>query len=148
MVAATVGGGGMLFTLNLTTGVAMVAGSFASPIVALTTNGAQTASVFGVTTTNRLVSFAPALSGTVTVIGTLNVPAGETVQGIDCRPSIGPRNNVLTALTTAAGGAARLYAVNVTNAQVTLLGTLAASPERAGAIRPLFASWGSAAGAG
>lgn len=127
LVAATVGANTTLFTLNLATGVAAAAGNFATPIVALGTNGAQTATVFGVTPTNKLVSFTPAAPATVTAVGTITgIGAGETVQGIDFRPSIGPKNGTLVAVTTAAGGAAKLYAVNPATAAATLISSLAA----------------------
>lgn len=126
-LAGTVGANTTLYTVNLGTGTATAAGNFADSIVAVTGNGALTATVFGVTPTNKLVSFLPDTPGTVTAIGTLNVPAGETVQGIDFRPSIGPKNGTLVALTTAAGGAAKLYVVNPADATVTALSSLSAN---------------------
>jgi len=126
-MVATVGASTTLYTVNLGTGAATAAGNFAEPIVALTGNGALTATVFGVTPTNKLVSFLPDNPAAVTAIGTLSVPSGETVQGIDFRPSIGPKNGTLVALTTAAGGAAKLYVVNPADATVTALSSLAAN---------------------
>lgn len=127
LMVATVGANTTLYTVNLATGAATAAGNFAAPIVALTGNGALTATVFGVTPTGKLVSFLPDNPAVVTAIGTLNVPAGETVQGIDFRPSIGPKNGTLVALTTAAGGAAKLYVVNPADATATVLSGLAAN---------------------
>lgn len=133
LLAATVGANTTLYTVNLGTGVVAASGNFpatagAPPptVLALASNGAQTAKVFGVTTTGNLVSFAPAAPGTVTAIGAIGVPAGETIQGIDFRPSIGPKNGQLVALTTAAGGSTKLYAVDPATAAATPLSTLAA----------------------
>jgi len=133
LMAATVGANtnASLFTVALTgpnAGAAVNVGSFAAPLVALTSNTRQTAVVFGVTTANNLVSFAPSAPGTVTAVGPITVGAGETIVGIDFRPSIGSKNNVLTAVTTAAGGVARHYAVNPANGAATLLSTFAANP--------------------
>lgn len=126
LLAATVGANTTLYTVNLGTGVVATTGNFTAPVIALGSNGAQTAKVFGVTTAGNLVSFAPSAPGTVTAIGSISVPAGETIQGIDFRPSIGPKNGQLVALTTAAGGAAKLYAVDPATATPTLISTLAA----------------------
>ena len=133
LLAATVGANTTLYTVNLGTGVAAAAGNFpaaagAPPptVLALASNGAQTAKVFGVTTSGNLVSFAPSAPGTVTAIGAIGVPAGETIQGIDFRPSIGPKNGQLVALTTAAGGSTKLYAVDPATAAATPISTLAA----------------------
>ena len=110
-----------LYTLNLANGVAAASGTFGSGIVALGTVGAQTATVFGVTTVgNKLVSFAPATPNTVTAIGAVGVPAGETVVGLDFRPSIGPKNGQLVAATSAG----KLYEVNPATAAATLISTV------------------------
>lgn len=133
LLAATVGANTTLYTVNLATGVVAATGNFpaaagAPPptVLALGSNGSQTATVFGVTPTNKLVSFAPSAPGTVTAIGTLGVPAGETVQGLDFRPSVGPKNGQLVAVTTAAGGVTKLYAVDPATAAVTAISTLSA----------------------
>lgn len=119
---ALVTSGSTLYSLNLTDGVLTSAGSFTAPVLALSASGAQTATVYGVTTGNKLVSFAPSAPGTVAAIGTISVPAGETVLGIDFRPSVGPRNNELWALTSAG----KLYTVNTTTAAATAVSTLTA----------------------
>lgn len=132
LLAATVGSATNLYSVNLGTGVVASTGSFpatagaAPTVLALASNGAQTAKVFGVTTTGKLVSFAPSAPGTVTAIGTIGVAAGETVRSIDFRPSIGPKNGQLVAFATAPGGVGKLYAVDPTNAAATLISTLAA----------------------
>ena len=129
LLAATAGTTTSLYTLNLGTGVATAAGALPSAVVALATRGAQTAQVFGVTNANRLIRFSPAAPGTVTDLGVIAVPAGETVQGIDTRPSIGPKNGLLTILTTASGGAAKVYTVDPTNATLgPVTASLAANP--------------------
>lgn len=127
LLAATAGANTTLYSVNLGTGAATAAGNFAGPLVALTSNGGVAATVFAVTTSNKLVSFLPDTPGTVTANGTLDVPAGETVEGIDFRPSAGPRNGTLVALTTAAGGVAKVYAVDPSTAKTTLLSTLSAN---------------------
>ncbi|MDP3858980.1 MAG: DUF4394 domain-containing protein [Stagnimonas sp.] len=126
LLAATVGANTTLYTVNLGTGVVAATGNFTAPVLALGSNGAQTAKVFGLTTTGKLVSFGPSAPGVVTAIGTIGVPAGETIQGIDFRPSIGPKNGLLVAMTTAAGGATKLYSVDPVTATPTLISTLAA----------------------
>lgn len=129
LLAATVGSTTSFYTLNLATGVAMAAGTLPAPVVGLATRGAQTAQVFGVTSANRLIRFSPAAPGTVTDLGVIAVPAGETVQGIDTRPSIGPKNGVLTILTTASGGVGKFYTVNPADASLgPVAPTLAANP--------------------
>ncbi len=131
LLATTVGANTSLFTVNVAgpnAGATVSVGNFAAPLVALTSNSRQTATVFGVTTANNLVSFAPSAPGTVTALGPITVGAGETVVGIDFRPSIASKNNVLTAVTTAAGGVARHYVVNPANGSATLLSAFAANP--------------------
>lgn len=120
---ALVTSGSTLYSLSLTDGVLSSAGSFGAPVLALSASGAQTATVYGVTTGNKLVSFAPSAPGTVVAIGTIGVPAGETVLGIDFRPSFGPRNNELWALTSAG----KLYTVNTSTAAATAVSSLTAT---------------------
>lgn len=120
---ALVTSGNTLYSLSLTDGVLTAAGSFGAPVLALSASGAQTATVYGLTTGNKLVRFAPSAPGTVTAIGTIGVPAGETVLGIDFRPSVGPRNNELWALTSAG----KLYTVNTSTAAATAVSTLMAT---------------------
>lgn len=123
LVAAAAGSNAFatLYTVNLGTGAASRVQDFATPIVAMGPSTALTATVFGVTTTgNKLVSFAPATPGTVTAIGPVGVPAGETVLGLDFRPSSGARNGQLVALTSAG----KLYAVDPATGAATALSTL------------------------
>lgn len=130
LLAATVGANTTLYTVNLASGAATAAGNFpatAGPIVAMGSNGSQTATVFGVTPSNQLVSFLPSAPATVTTIGTITVGSGENIQGIDFRPSIGAKNGTLVALTTTAGGAARLYTVDTASAAATPVASLSAN---------------------
>ena len=121
LMAATVGANTTLYTVNLGSGVATAAGNFAAPVVAMGTNGALTATVFGVTTSNKLVSFLPSTPATVQALGTISVPAGETVLGLDFRPSVGPKNGQLVALTSAG----KLYIVDPVSGAASALSTLA-----------------------
>jgi hypothetical protein len=74
--------------------------------------------------TISLLSFARNAPGTVATIGNITgVGAGESVDGIDFRPSDG-----LLYMLTTGGGVSRVYTVNLTTAAATLVGVLAADP--------------------
>jgi Domain of unknown function (DUF4394) len=120
---ALVTSGNTLYSLGLVDGALSAVGNFTAPVLALSASGAQAATVYGVTISNKLVSFAPSAPGIVTAIGTIGVPAGETVLGIDFRPSVGPRSNELWALTSAG----KLYTVNPTTAAATPISSLNAA---------------------
>ena len=75
------------------------------------------ATVYGLTSTNQLVSFDSSSPGTVTTIGAITgLQVGETVYGIDFRPATGQ----LYAL----GSNSRIYTVNRTTAAATFVGAL------------------------
>ena len=95
-------------------------------VYGITGNGAVNATVFGVTPTNKLVSFRPDAPATVTAVGTITgLTAGDTLVGLDFRPSIGANNGRLVAMAQN-GGAGRLYVIDPATAAATLLSTLGA----------------------
>ncbi len=98
-----------LFTVNLTTGLATRVNTIkgAEVITALTARGAQRAVAFGVTTDNRLISFAPNAPATLTLdVAITGLMASENIVGIDFRPATG----ALIALTNQN----RLYVLDTT----------------------------------
>lgn len=112
-----------LHTLNLSTGAASASlGTVGGGerLVGLTPFAAPaSATVFGLNTAGELVSFVPSAPATVTTIGPVSgLQGGETVLGIDFRPSTGK----LYALTSAG----RLYTVDPATAVATPASTLAA----------------------
>lgn len=93
----------MLFLLTL------IFGATAASVKAVT--------IYGVTTTNQLVSFDSATPGTVTTIGAITgLQSGENVVGIDFRPATGRL--------VAVGSNSRLYTINTSNAAATFTATL------------------------
>lgn len=75
------------------------------------------ATLYGVNTSNQLVSFNSATPGTVNTIGTITgLQGGEEIVGIDFRPATGQ----LYAL----GSTSRLYVINKTTGAATLVATL------------------------
>jgi len=98
-----------LFTVNLTTGAATRVNTIkgGEVIVGLTARAPLRASAFGVTTDNRLISFAPNLPATLTLdVAISGLMTGENVVGIDFRPATG----ALVALTNQN----RLYVLDTT----------------------------------
>jgi hypothetical protein len=84
----------------------------------------------GLTVQNALISFDTATPGTINFIGAITgVTAGDSLIGIDRRPSLGPNNGRLYAVgVNQTNGSARTYTINETNAAATLVATLAADP--------------------
>ena len=77
----------------------------------------QAATIYGVTSGNKLVRFGATAPGTVTTIGTITgLQASESVLGIDFRPATGQ----LYAL----GSSGRIYILGKTSATATYVGTL------------------------
>ena len=73
------------------------------------------AKIFGVTTTNQLVSFNTQTPGTITTIGSITgLQAGENILGIDARPATGE--------IYALGSTSRLYKINKTTGAATAVG--------------------------
>lgn len=83
-------------------------------------NRATAATVFGLATDNRLVAFDPRTPNTIAATTTLTVTAGESVVGIDIRPSDG----LLYAVTRAADGSGRVYTVDAASGAMTPVATI------------------------
>jgi hypothetical protein len=78
---------------------------------------ANAATLFGVNTSNQLVSFSSSAPGTVNTIGTITgLQGGEEVVGIDFRPATGQLYAV--------GSTSRLYVVNKTTGAATVVALL------------------------
>jgi len=123
--ALSVGGSTQLYTVNLnaTAGAATAVGAIGSSeaIVALALNSAAPApTALGLTADNRLLAFNPRTPNTLTATTTIAVPAGESVVGIDVRPSDG----LLYAVTQAADGTGRVYTVNASTGAATAVATI------------------------
>lgn len=86
--------------------------------------------IYGLTSGSTLLSFDSATPGTVSPIRPITgLMGGETLVGIDIRPSLGPNNGELYALgVNATNGTARVYTLNPSTAAATLQSTLAADP--------------------
>jgi hypothetical protein len=84
----------------------------------------------GLTDQNALISFDTATPGTVNTIGAITgLSAGDTLVGIDRRPSLGANNGRLYAVgVNSTDGSARIYTLNETTAVATLGAALAADP--------------------
>lgn len=97
--------------------------SLAAAAFALLGGNARAEVIYGVTNTGipLLVSFDSATPGTLTTIGAISgLVAGQTLRGIDFRPS----NGQLYALSNAgSGAAAQLYTVNLTTGALTTVGS-------------------------
>jgi len=84
--------------------------------------------LLGLTDNNSLVSFDSANPGQAgPAIPITGLTAGDSVVGIDFRPSLGPNNNFLYGFAVNSG-VGRLYTVNFNTGAATLASTLAADP--------------------
>jgi len=120
--------GSSLYTVDLTSGAVnpTALGAFAGgkTITGLATNGSFAATVFALTTTTggaqALTSFAPGAPATTTTpVALTGLGTGETLVGIDFRPSsVGAAGNVLFGVSSAN----KLYTVNTTTGAVTAVG--------------------------
>jgi hypothetical protein len=112
-------------SLPVRRGIAIVAG-----FVLSVAGAARAEPIFALTTQNTLIGFDSATPGTVNAIGAISgLIAGDTLVGIDRRPSLGPNNGQLYGLGVNLGdGSARVYQLNTLNAAATLISTLAADP--------------------
>ncbi len=119
--ALTVAGISQLYTINLTTGAATLAGSIGVGLT-LRDIAVEIASVpgylaFGVTTGNNLIRFNTARPNTI--IGTTAITglqAGENILGIDVRPATGQLFGL--------GSTNRIYAINQQTGAATAVGGL------------------------
>ncbi len=121
--ALTVDGVATLYTVDLgataaaATKVAAIAGNEAVVGLALLNATATAPSALGLTADNRLVAFNPRTPNTIASTVTIAAPAGESVVGIDIRPSDGQ----LYAVTLAADATGRVYTVAPTTGAATLV---------------------------
>jgi hypothetical protein len=144
-----VGGVPTSYQINLTTGVAATAGAVTlldanelvrdTAIAAPATAPTQLAGdVFGLTETNKLVSFNPAIPQKICTSATLSgQQAGENIVGIDVRP--------LDTAMYALGSTGRVYTVDTATAALTLKSTLV--PQLGDITAPYTALTGTAFGA-
>jgi hypothetical protein len=110
-----------LHTINLTSGAATRVNAIGGGerVRGLTLNANPRATLLGVTTDNRLVTFKTASPGTLdTNVAVSGLQGGETIVGIDVRPANG-RLYVVT-------DAARLYTLDATSGAATMAGMLSA----------------------
>ena len=110
-----------LHTINLTSGAATRVNAIGGGerVRGLTLNANPRATLLGVTTDNRLVTFKTASPGTLdTNVAVTGLQGGETIVGIDVRPA----NGRLYAVTDAA----RLYTLDATTGAATMAGMLSA----------------------
>jgi hypothetical protein len=107
-----------LYTINLSTGAATLGGAifgFGTPVRGMAIVAGPEL-VFGVTTTNDLVSFYSSTPGTI--IGTLPITGlqpGESILGIDFRPATGELYGL--------GSTSRIYRINTANGVAAQVGT-------------------------
>jgi Domain of unknown function (DUF4394) len=121
----TAGGATQLYSIDLratsNAATAVAAIGVNEPVVGLVVNRrAPAATVFALTTDNRLMSVNPRTPNTVAATATLAAPAGEEVVGIDVRPIDG----LLYALTRAGDNSGRVYTVNESSGAMSLVATL------------------------
>jgi Domain of unknown function (DUF4394) len=121
----TAGGATQLYSIDLratsNAATAVAAIGVNEPVVGLVVNRrAPAATVFALTTDNRLMSVNPRTPNTVAATATLAAPAGEEVVGIDVRPIDG----LLYALTRAGDNTGRVYTVNESSGAMSLVATL------------------------
>jgi hypothetical protein len=113
-----------LHTINLVSGAATRVNAIGGGerVRGLTLNANPRATLLGLTTDNRLVTFKTATPGTLdSNVAVTGLQGGETIVGIDMRPA----NGRLYAVTDAA----RLYTIDATTGAATALGSL--SPDAA-----------------
>jgi len=93
--------------------------AFAAFALAFGPSRVDASAIFGVTTTNGLVSFDSATPGTVSSIGLIGgLQTGETILGIDFRPATGGLYAI--------GSTSRLYLINTATAAATQVGSAGA----------------------
>lgn len=123
--ALTVGGVTNLYSINLTTGAATLAGGIGSGLTGLrglaadAGNPIPNVTVFGLTTANQLVVFNSARPNTILrTVAITGLGGGENILGIDFRPATGQ----LFALSSAS----RLYIINTVTGAATVVGAAGA----------------------
>ncbi|MEJ7668291.1 MAG: DUF4394 domain-containing protein [Casimicrobiaceae bacterium] len=93
-------------------------------------SAAQAELIVGLRTDNALITFDSATPGTTTApVSVTGLVLGDTLVGIDFRPSLGPNNGLLyTVGVNSSNGSGRIYTLNTTTGVATLVSTLAADP--------------------
>jgi len=93
-------------------------------------SAAQAELIVGLRTDNALITFDSATPGTTTApVSVTGLVLGDTLVGIDFRPSLGPNNGLLyTVGVNLTNGSGRIYTLNTTTGAATLVSTLAADP--------------------
>jgi trimeric autotransporter adhesin len=122
-----------LYSVNLTAGTATLVNTIAggSRVRGLAFTARPVATVFGVTTTNRLVTFSVTAPGTLITNNPITgLAAGENIIGVDFRPA----NGMLYAATNQA----RVYVINTTTFAAATPVTLAVDP--ADLVAPTYAA--------
>jgi uncharacterized protein (TIGR03437 family) len=111
-----------LYSLNLTTGAATLIGAIGgTEIIRDIAAVVRVENVFGVTASNRLISFNSGTPGTLTSSRLITgLGAGETITGIDFRPATGQL--------FAVSSSSRVYTINTDTAIATPAGGAALSP--------------------
>lgn len=85
--------------------------------------------IVGLTVENSLISFDSGSPGAITNTASITgLLAGDTLVGIDRRPSLGPNNGVLYGVAVNSSGAGRLYTLNTLTGAATAGAALAANP--------------------
>lgn len=86
--------------------------------------------LFGLTVQNSLISFDSATPGTITApLGITGLVVGDTLVGIDRRPTLGANNGVLYGFgVNLSSGEGRIYTLNTTTGMASLASTLVADP--------------------
>lgn len=116
-----------LYSIDLSTGTARLLGTVTgSPAVTdITSRPPRSPRVVGLTSTNRLVTFAPGAPDTLlTNVAITGLQSGETIVGIDFRPSTGELYGV--------GSTSRIYRLNSTTGAATVVGTTSFTPTLSG----------------
>ena len=115
-------GKAMLYTVNLATGRASTGSEIAGgeAVKGLSLLPSAEPETFAIDATNRLLRFTTTTSTTYAVRGTVSLPGGARVLGMDFRPTTGD----LVAL----GNDGKLYVIGTADAKVTPLSTLAPAP--------------------
>lgn len=122
-VTANAGTDTQIYSINLTTGAATMLGTIAGGKVVrdIALRPQAQPRVFGVTRDNDLVTFRPGAASTIlSTKRILGLQVGESVLGIDFRPSTGELYGL--------GSTSRLYRISTTNATAFEVGATAFTP--------------------
>lgn len=115
LLIGKVGDSTKLYTLNLTTGEATLAGKFVKNTMINSIAIVSTPVFYATDQSNNFLIFNPNLNSTVYSKPITGLQAGETIVGMDMRPSKGQ--------IYALGSSSRLYTVNIGTGEFTQVGT-------------------------